>query len=401
VLPDRDRIERQRISPRSSNPAGHLSTSVVLGRIVRGLAFVAVGLFLLGSCDHDSDEGDAVGGRASTLQSSVRESPLSLSEAPLFTTDDLGQPILARPMSAAESRVGTFAFADASDNDIKLYGPDGRRVGTLGRSGEGPGEFRSLTSAVFHRDSLLAFDFLTQRMAVFDVARSFVRNVPVPGGMDGMPMFLKSVDDSLLLTVGMAMSVPQGNMATLLHADQTCCISRVLENRLTDPAVIQSVVVLADARDGVVYGLVDDSLFAFDYGGRQLASGKLPSELMPRSWASLLAENDGQNLLVDGQSVFQGYRLPFAFVALDSGTVAVQSSPYDQEIGIDIVGGGTVGLLAIDGRGGFTMLGSLEASGGLLGRTADGLPLIVSYAGNPDAYRVSTLRLSALGSDGR
>ena len=305
-------------------------------------------------------------------------------------------------MSAAESRAGIFAFADASDNDIKLYGRDGKRVGTLGRSGQGPGEFLALTSAPFLRDSLFAFDFLTQRISVFDVARSLDLNVPIPSGLDGMPMFLKSVDDSLLLSVGMAMSVPQGgNMATLLQADRSCCVSGMLENRLSNPALIQSVVVLADARDGVVYGLVDDSLFAFDYGGRQVASGKLPLELMPRSWASLLAENDGQDQLVDGRSVFHGYHLPFAFVALDSGTVAVQSSRYDQEIGIDIVDGGTVGLLAIDGRGGFTMLGSHEASGGLLGRTADGLPLIVSYAGNSDAYRVSTLRLSALGSDGR
>ena len=354
----------------------------------------AASLFVLGSCDPGRNDDDAGGGSSLPLPP-LRSSPLSLAEAPLFPTDDDGHPILGRPMSISESRDGVFAFADPSDNDIKLYGRDGRRLGTLGRSGQGPGEFSSLTGAVFLRDSLFAFDLLGQRITVFDDARSLVRNLAVPEGLDGLPAFLKSVDDSLLLTVGMAMSVSQGNMVTLLRRDRSCCTSRMLENRLRDPILIQSVPVMADARDGVVYGLVDDSLFAFGYGGGRIASGKLPGELMPRSWASLLAENDGQERTADGRYVFHGHDMPFGFVALDSGTVAVQSSKYDEEIGIDIVGGGIVGLLAIDGRGGFTMLGSLEASGGLLGRRADGSPLIVSYAGDSDAYRVSTLRLSA------
>lgn len=386
--------------PASRTPEAHLAARRVFGRFVTATVSAAAGLSLLGSCDLGRNE-DRVVAESSSLRPPLRAAPLSLAEAPLFTTDDLEHPILARPMSVSESPGGEFAFADASDNDIKLYGRDGRRTGTLGRSGEGPGEFRALTSAVFLRDSLFAFDFLTQRIAVFDVARSFVLNFPVPEGLDGMPMFLRAVDDSLLLAVGMAMSVPQGDMATLLQADRSCCTSRMLENRLSDPALIQSAVVMADARNGFAYGLVDDSLFAFDYGGRQVASGKLPAELMPRSWASLLAENDGQDRLVGGGSVFHGHHLPFAVVALDSGTVAVQSSPYDQEIGIDIVGGGTVGLLAVDGHGGFTTLGSYEASGGLLGSMADGVPLIVSYAGSSDAYRVSALRLSARGTEGR
>lgn len=371
-------------------------------RIVADMVPVLVGLSLLISCDPGRKQDGVAGGSSSLSHPPLRTSAVSLSEAPLFSTDDLGHSLLARPMSVSQSSEGLFAFADISDNDVKLYSGDGKRVGTLGQSGEGPGEFMSLTSAVFLRDSLFAFDFLSQRMVIYDDVHNLVHSISVPGGLDGFPSLVRSVDDTLLLAVGMAMSVRQGNMVTLLLPDRSCCASSMLENRLRDPALIQSVAVMADARDGIVYGLVDDSLFAFDYGGRQVASGKLPGELMPRSWASLLAENNGQHRTASGRSVFHGHRLPFAFQALDSGTVAIQASIYDQETGIDIVGPASVGILAIDGRGGFTMLGALEASGGLLGRMADGSPLIVSYAEDSDAYQVSTLALSAAaGTDER
>jgi hypothetical protein len=48
----------------------------------------------------------------------------------------------------AVSRKGTIAIIQRQDSRIVVYASDGRRVGAFGRSGEGPGEFRSLSDHV-------------------------------------------------------------------------------------------------------------------------------------------------------------------------------------------------------------------------------------------------------------
>lgn len=71
---------------------------------------------------------------------------------------------------------------------LKVFGPQGRVLRTIGRSGSGPGEFQQ-TRGVCRADgdTLIAFDFALRRASVFTTDGAFVRTVvtdsrPVPLG---------------------------------------------------------------------------------------------------------------------------------------------------------------------------------------------------------------------------
>lgn len=70
---------------------------------------------------------------------------------------------------------GRIFAADGNARVIRVFGPAGDYVQTIGRDGEGPGEFRSVDGVVYdaaaHR--LLARDPLQNRVSVFDSAGDF------------------------------------------------------------------------------------------------------------------------------------------------------------------------------------------------------------------------------------
>ena len=71
---------------------------------------------------------------------------------------------------------GSIAVADAGSNEIRFYSPTGEYTQTVGREGEGPGEFQRLTSLDrFRGDSLMAFDYWARRVTVLGPDRQVAR----------------------------------------------------------------------------------------------------------------------------------------------------------------------------------------------------------------------------------
>lgn len=69
---------------------------------------------------------------------------------------------------------GRMVVADRQANNIKVLRPDGSLVDTLGRSGEGPGEFQMLSVVrVVQGDSLFAYDFQRSRLTVYAPASPY------------------------------------------------------------------------------------------------------------------------------------------------------------------------------------------------------------------------------------
>jgi hypothetical protein len=67
---------------------------------------------------------------------------------------------------------------------IGVFGPDGRHLATLGRRGDGPGEFRRIRSVhVVTGDTLLVHD--DRRMTVLDPDGAYVRSSEMPSGPRG------------------------------------------------------------------------------------------------------------------------------------------------------------------------------------------------------------------------
>ena len=72
-------------------------------------------------------------------------------------------------MSLAVDGDGRIYVADSQASDIRVFSPQGECVRTLGRSGEGPGEFRMLAGIVWQPPGFLwAIDSVGERFTVFD-----------------------------------------------------------------------------------------------------------------------------------------------------------------------------------------------------------------------------------------
>lgn len=295
----------------------------------------------------------------------------------------------ARPVLVSETRAHRFIVADYSDKAIKIYDAAGMWVGTFGRAGEGPGEFVSLMSAQPIGDSILAYDFLLRRLTVFDPATGRARTERV-----SEPAFqLRVLDDSLLLWIR-----HPGQRGPLLRVADRHGRTRATffdnDGFFRDEQLRFHTTVLADGKDGVIFAglLGDDSLHAFDYSGRQLASGPIdPVEPLP-SLDRLLAQARGQLQKPNGEWFHHGARVLLKVVALPAGRAALFVAPYDARSGTDILDGGELLIVRRDGKALRTLVRT-NVPAGLMGRDAEGRPLFLAY-GDPRGETTVLIRTS-------
>ncbi len=134
-----------------------------------------------------AEAGDLAQARTDTLPGGVVR---IMSEGPTAWTDSAGVALveehrfhgedgtpseLGEPRSIALDASGRVYVVDAKPAAIKVYDPDGRFVRTIGREGEGPGEFRMGFIAV--RDQhLVLHDPRVARTSLFDTSGTFVRS---------------------------------------------------------------------------------------------------------------------------------------------------------------------------------------------------------------------------------
>lgn len=80
-----------------------------------------------------------------------------------------GQGELVRPVGIARDAAGGRVFvADAQADAVVVFNDAGERIATIGRRGEGPGEFNSPTYLSYGDGRLLVADTLNARVQIFD-----------------------------------------------------------------------------------------------------------------------------------------------------------------------------------------------------------------------------------------
>ena len=108
--------------------------------------------------------------------------PCTISATPrlAFQTADPRASLAFVPMQVL--RDGTSRYVLVVQGDLPLvFAADGRFIGPLGRTGEGPGEFRRASFvAPLPGDSLLVLDTQLQRASVFSPELRFVRTIRLP-----------------------------------------------------------------------------------------------------------------------------------------------------------------------------------------------------------------------------
>ncbi len=153
---------------------------------------LAAALLILANCQRS----DSTGTPTSTVDSAgvrltrINTDPAALNEWTLAPAADLTLTGAETGDSAAFAYIGSarwlsdgrIVVVDAEARRLLLFDANGKFVKALGRRGEGPGEFRSVTSVtVLPGDSILTFDGSLRRLTLWHPDGGYVRSMRVGG----------------------------------------------------------------------------------------------------------------------------------------------------------------------------------------------------------------------------
>jgi hypothetical protein len=309
-------------------------------------------------------------------------------------------PILASANSLASMQDGRILVTDGSDRAIKVFDRDGVQSVEIGGAGAGPGQFAVLTAAGVLGDSAFGWDMRANRLTVFAPTGRFARAFSLQG--PGSPRFarVRVMDDSLLVASGWVMGAHDRPLVEVFHRDgrrvgRMVNMSEVLSP--PDPHLLPHTGVFADGRDGVVFTTVlgFDTIMAHTPGGRLLGAGRvgLTGYEPVLDLRRLLRQNRGTLQRPDSSWVQDRHYAALGMVALSRDLVAVQFARLNFAENTDVLAdGGPVVVLRLLPDGSFRTVGQVEAPGSLLGRDAQGRPLLLRWSG-ADLERLELFRL--------
>jgi hypothetical protein len=313
-------------------------------------------------------------------------------------------PLLADPIGLYENAAGRFVAVDRSDKMLKVYDADGDYLLSAGRAGPGPGEFGALWGGGPLGDSLFGYDFAKTSVAVFSPEGAYVRSFSVRPPGEGIPAAVLPLDDSLLLVVRFPIDSWRRELISVVRRDGTVR-SRFFSRREyftpEQPPLLQSSYVVADAGNGIVVAGLrgGDSLWVFDYDGRQLAAAPVVVDGRPlRTYRSLIEANRGKMQRPDGSWVIDGVPALTALVVADGGQAVLQvmqpgaaDRPWP-----DLTEGGRFLLARVDrATGGMWMGGDTALAEGLVGKDRAGHPLTYRFVNEQfDALELSRMALT-------
>jgi hypothetical protein len=111
-------------------------------------------------------------------------------------------PGLYRVMGAARLADGRIVVANGGSNTLEVFAPDGRHERTLGRAGDGPGEFRALSwVGRASEDSIAAWDSAPGRLSVFTPQGGYARSVAPRQPLGVFPQVQGELADGAVLLV--------------------------------------------------------------------------------------------------------------------------------------------------------------------------------------------------------
>ena len=103
--------------------------------------------------------------------------------------------IFNRPGDIDVDSKGNIYVADRGDNLIKVYNQDGKFLKTIGRQGQGPGEFGHINKILIDKNDILyTTDARLRRLSIFDIEGNY-KNSYSFAAMEKFPTDFFVVDD--------------------------------------------------------------------------------------------------------------------------------------------------------------------------------------------------------------
>jgi len=107
---------------------------------------------------------------------------------------------LALPWSSTRLPDGRIAISNGQSNELRFYSPDGRFIRSVGREGEGPGEFRVIAGLEPGRaDTIIVADAVLPRLTLFSTDGEFGRIVRLETLEGRNPRLRGLLSDSIAL----------------------------------------------------------------------------------------------------------------------------------------------------------------------------------------------------------
>ena len=120
----------------------------------------------------------------------------TLADEVRFGDDSRDETTLTGGRHVIVGRDGSVFIAQPADGAIRTFSATGAYIRTIGRKGQGPGEFQDLQRVGFVRDTLWALDSRTSRVSFFSLAGKYLRSERISA--EGRGEFFPSLPWTLL-----------------------------------------------------------------------------------------------------------------------------------------------------------------------------------------------------------
>ena len=103
------------------------------------------------------------------------------------------------PRGIAIDAQGRIYVADAGAEHLKVFGPDGKFVRTIGRKGQGPGEFQGPEFVEIGSSRIFVWEAMNRRISIFDAEGKFLASAPFSPGSFGVFIRMSVLPDGRLI----------------------------------------------------------------------------------------------------------------------------------------------------------------------------------------------------------
>ncbi len=146
--------------------------------MVRSPSILATALLALCACAGEPRTAPSGQGATATGSLSISATPIQI----IAPVDSDGVPVLGNIADATRLSSGLIAVVDRSVHAVLFIDSKGALLGQSGRSGDGPGEFRSVAGiGQCAPDTLFVWDRMNDRMSLLDATGALLRSYRLPG----------------------------------------------------------------------------------------------------------------------------------------------------------------------------------------------------------------------------